>query len=42
MSSAAGAELGALVINTKLVVPIPTTLVELGHPHPKTPMQTDN
>jgi hypothetical protein len=42
MSSAAEAELGALFINAKLAVPIRTTLVELGHPQPKTPMQTDN
>ena len=42
MSSAAEAELGALFINAKLAVPIHTTLVELGHPQPKTPIQTDN
>ena len=42
MSSAAEAELGALFINAKLAVPIRTTLVELGHAQPKTPMQTDN
>jgi hypothetical protein len=42
MSSAAEAELSALLINAKLAVPIRTTLVESGHPQPKTPMQTDN
>ena len=41
MSSAEEAELGALFINAKLAVPIRTTLVELGHPKPRTPMQTD-
>jgi hypothetical protein len=42
MSSAAEAELGALFINAKLAVPIRTTLVELGHAQPSTPIQTDN
>ena len=42
MSSAAEAELGALFINFKLAVPARKTLEELGHPQPKTPMQTDN
>ena len=42
MSSTAKAKLGALFINKKLAVPIRTTLVELGHPQPRTPMQTDN
>ena len=42
MSSAAEAELGALFINAKLAVPIRTTLVELGHVQPSTPIQTDN
>ena len=42
MSSAAEAELGALFINFKLAVPERKTLEELGHPQPKTPMQTDN
>ena len=42
MSSAAEAELGALFINFKLAVLARKTLEELGHPKPKTPMQTDN
>ena len=42
MSSAAEAELGALFINCKLAVPARKTLEELGHPQPKTPMQTNN
>ena len=42
MSSAAEAELGALFINCKLAVTSRKTLEELGHPQPKTPMQTDN
>jgi hypothetical protein len=42
MSSAAEAELGALFINAKTAVSIRHTLVELGHPQPRTPIQTDN
>ena len=42
VSSAAEAGLGALFINCKLAVPAKKTLEELGHPQPKTPMQTDN
>ena len=42
MSSAAEAELGALFINAKTAVPTRMTLCELGHPQPRTPMQTDN
>ena len=42
MSSAAEAELGALFINAKTAVSMRQTLEELGHPQPRTPMQTDN
>ncbi len=42
MSSAAEAELGALFINAKTAVSMRQTLIELGHPQPRTPMQTDN
>ena len=42
MSSAAEAELGAIFINAKSAVPVRTTLVEMGHPQPRTPIQTDN
>ena len=42
MSSTEEAELGALFINCKLAVPARKTIEELGHPHPKTSMQTDN
>ncbi len=42
MSSAAEAELGALFINAKTAVSIRQTLIELGQPQPRTPMQTDN
>jgi hypothetical protein len=42
MSSAAEAELGALFINAKTAVSIRQTLIELGHPQSRTPMQTDN
>jgi Zn-finger protein len=41
MSSGAGAELGGLFINAKIAVPIRTTLEELGHKQPPTPIQTD-
>ena len=42
MSSAAEAEIGANFINAKDYLPIRTTLEELGHPQPPTPMQVDN
>ena len=42
MSSAAEAELGGLFINAKTAMPIRTTLEELGHKQPPTPIQTDN
>jgi hypothetical protein len=42
MSSAAEAEIGALFINAKTAVSMRQTLIELGHPQPRTPMQTDN
>jgi hypothetical protein len=42
MSSAADAELGALFINAKTAVSMRQTLNELGHPQPRTPIQTDN
>jgi hypothetical protein len=42
MSSAVEAELGALFINTKMAVSMQRTLEELGHPQPRTPIQTDN
>jgi hypothetical protein len=42
MSSAAEAELGALFINAKTAVSMRQTLEELGHPQPRTPIQTDN
>jgi hypothetical protein len=42
MSSAAEAKLGALFINAKTAVSMRHTLKELGHPQPRTPIQTDN
>jgi len=42
MSSAAEAELGALFLNAKEGTVLRTTLVEMGHPQPATPLQTDN
>ena len=42
LSSAAEAEFGALFHNTKEATPIRTTLEELGHPQPPTPVLVDN
>ncbi len=42
MSSAAEAKLGALFINAKTAVSMQRTLEEMGHPQPRTPIQTDN
>jgi hypothetical protein len=42
MSSAAKAEIGAVFINAKEDGVLRTTLEELGHPQPPTPMETDN
>jgi hypothetical protein len=42
MSSAAEAEIGAVFINAKEGAVLRTTLEELGHPQPPTPMYTDN
>jgi hypothetical protein len=42
MSSAAEAKLGTLFYNAKTAVAMRHTLEELGHPQPRTPMQTDN
>jgi hypothetical protein len=42
MSSAAEAEIGAVFINAKEGAVLSTTLEELGHKQPPTPMETDN
>jgi hypothetical protein len=42
MSSAAEAELGALFLNAKEAIYIRRMLHEMGHPQPRTPIQTDN
>jgi hypothetical protein len=42
MSSAAEAECGALFNNTKEAVPLRTSLAEMGHPQPPTPVNVDN
>jgi hypothetical protein len=42
MSYAAEAELGTLFIKAKTTVSMRQILMELGHPQPRTPMQTDN
>ncbi len=42
MSSAAEAELGTLFLNAKEVVIIRQILTKMGHPQPRTPIQTDN
>ena len=41
LSSAAEAEFGALFHNTKEATPLHTTLAELGHPQPPTPILVD-
>ena len=42
MASACEAEIGAMFVNAREAVPMRQTLLEMGHPQPKTPMQTDN
>ncbi len=42
MSSAAEAELGALYINAKEAVYLQQRIDAMGHPQPRTPIQTDN
>ena len=42
MSSAAEAELSVLFINAKMAVSMQCTLEELGHPQPRTPIQSNN
>jgi hypothetical protein len=42
MSSTVEAELGAQFINAKTAISMQQTLLELGHPQPRTLMQTDN
>lgn len=42
MTSAAEVEIAALFVNTKLLIPLCTTLLELGHQQTPSPIQTDN
>ena len=42
MASAAEAEMAALYIIDKKIIPIRNTLIEVGWPQPQTPIQTDN
>ena len=42
VSSAAEAKMGTTVLNAKDALTIRTTIKELGHPQPTTPMQVDN
>ena len=42
MASAAESEIGGLFMNAQEAVPERTTLIELGHPQPPTPLKTDN
>ena len=42
MSSAAEAELAAVYLNTREAVYLRQILNEIGHPQPRTPIQTDN
>ncbi len=42
MSSAAEAELGALYLNAREAVYLRQKIIKMGHPQPRTPIQTDN
>ena len=42
MASAAEAEMAALFITAKKMIPLVNTLIEMGWPKPQTPIQTDN
>ncbi len=42
MSSVAEAELGALYLNVREALYLRQILTEMGHPQPRTPIQTDN
>ena len=42
LTSAAESEMGGLYINAKYAVPQRTLLIEMGHPQPPTPIQTNN
>ena len=42
MSLVCEAEIGAMYMNASEAVPARKTLEELGHPQPRTPMQTEN
>ena len=42
MTSAAEAELAALYITAQKLVPMRQTLIEMGWPQPRTPIQTEN
>ena len=42
MASAAEAEMTVLYITAKNIIPLRKTLIEMGWPQPKSPIQTDN
>ena len=42
MASAAEAEMSALFITAKKMIPLRNTLIEMGWPQTQTPIQTDN
>jgi hypothetical protein len=42
MASATEAEFSALFHNARDAIPLRTALIEMGHPQPATPIQTDN
>ena len=42
MTSVAEADIGALFVNAREAVLARHTLIEMGYPQPKTPIQTDN
>ena len=42
MASVAEAEIAALFLNARMVIPLCTALVEMGYPQPTTKIKTDN
>ena len=42
MASATEAEMGGLFLNCQEAIPLRNALIEMGHPQPPTPVQTDN
>ena len=42
MSSAAGAKVGTIYPNGKVVISVRASIIEIGHPQDPTPLKTDN